>query len=247
MNVLACADLRDGPLGKVTSVIDGDTVVLESGLVVRLVGIQAPKLPLGRDGFEPWPLADEAKQTLEDMVLGTEVRLRYGGQREDRHGRALAHLFLENDFWVQESMLKVGLARVYSFADNRFCLAELYSAEGHARVEKVGIWTDPYYALRYADQPERLLAREGHYELVEGRVLEAAQSGSLVYLNFGRRWKTDFTLVIDKAGQRTFAKAGIDPLSYEGALIRVRGWIDERDGPRIEVTHPEQIEVLAAR
>ena len=31
----------------------------------------------------------------------------------------------------------------------------------------------------------------------------------------------------------------------EGALVRIRGWVDDRDGPRIEVTHPEQIEVLA--
>ena len=48
-------------------VIDGDTVVLESGLEIRLVGIQAPKLPLGRPEFEPWPLADEAKARLADL------------------------------------------------------------------------------------------------------------------------------------------------------------------------------------
>lgn len=248
VNALACDALRDGAVGIVRSVTDGDTVVLESGLVVRLVGMQAPKLPLGRDGFEPWPLAEEAKRALEDMVLGAQVQLRYGGQPVDRHGRALAHMFFEGsagDSWVQENMLEAGLARVYSFADNRFCLNELYMAEAHARVEKFGIWTDPYYQLRYADQPEQLLAREGHYELVEGRVLAAAKSGSLVYLNFGRRWKTDFTAVIDRAGQRAFDKAGVDPLALEGALIRVRGWIDVHDGPRVEVTHPEQIEVLA--
>ena len=44
-----------------------------------------------------------------------------------------------------------------------------------------------------------------------------------------------------------FERAGLDPLRLEGALVRVRGWVDERDGPRIEVTHPEQIEVLATR
>ena len=40
-------------------------------------------------------------------------------------------------------------------------------------------------------------------------------------------------------------KAGLDPLALDNALIRVRGWIESGDGPRIEVTHPEQIEVLA--
>jgi hypothetical protein len=53
--------------------------------------------------------------------------------------------------------------------------------------------------------------------------------------------------VIEAPALRLFAEDGIDPLVLDGALIRVRGWVDDRDGPRIEITHPEQIEVLAAR
>ena len=40
----------------VVAVVDGDTVVLDDGRQVRLVGIQAPKLPLGRRNFRKWPL-----------------------------------------------------------------------------------------------------------------------------------------------------------------------------------------------
>jgi hypothetical protein len=183
------------------------------------------------------------------MALGALVQLRHGGEKIDRHGRVLAHMFVEGDeeIWTQHAMVTAGFARVYSFADNRLCLEELLRAEAVARVEKRGIWAEPYYQLRYADQPERLLERVDHYELVEGRVLAAERSGSRVYLNFGRYWKEDFTIVIDRSGQKAFAAAGIDPLIYDGALIRVRGWIDDRDGPRIEVSHPEQIEVLATR
>jgi hypothetical protein len=36
-------------------------------------------------------------------------------------------------------------------------------------------------------------------------------------------------------------------MTLEGALVRIRGWVDDRGGPRIEITHPEQIEVLATR
>ena len=59
-----------GTSARGVEVVDGDTVVLEDGRRVRLVGIQAPKLPLGRPGFERWPLADEAKHALESLVLG---------------------------------------------------------------------------------------------------------------------------------------------------------------------------------
>lgn len=48
---LPAADLRAGERARVAAVVDGDTVVLTTGRQVRLVGLQAPKLPLGRVGF----------------------------------------------------------------------------------------------------------------------------------------------------------------------------------------------------
>jgi micrococcal nuclease len=247
--VSACESLREGPRGVVASVTDGDTVLLDNGLVVRLIGIQAPKLPLGREDFPAWPMAEEAKQALSELVLGASVVVRHGGETVDRHGRALGHLFLAGDSgaWVQEAMVAQGLARVYSFPDNRACLAELMAAESRARAMRLGIWTDPYYTVRRADQPAEIARRAGHYELVEGRVLLAERAGGRVYLNFGRYWKEDFTVVIERRALRLFADSGLDPLQLEDALLRVRGWVDDRDGPRIEVTHPEQIEVLATR
>lgn len=246
---LACEGLRDGPMGVVVEVTDGDTVLLDSDIKVRLIGMQAPKLPLGREGFETWPLADIAKAALEELALGQTVQLRYAGEQMDRHGRVLAHMFVDgaDEVWAQKAMLEAGLARVYSFSDNRFCLDTLYQAERAARLARRGIWTDPFYALRQADAPEGLLALAGNYELVEGRVLNADQSGSRIYLNFGRYWKEDFTVVIDRDAQKLFADAGIDPLRFEDTLVRVRGWIDDHDGPRIDVSHPEQIELLATR
>ena len=60
----ACEGLRDGPKGTVTEIVDGDTLLLDTGLVVRLIGIQAPKLALGRDGYDDWPKGNEAKAAL---------------------------------------------------------------------------------------------------------------------------------------------------------------------------------------
>ena len=48
--------------GRVVDVVDGDTLFLDNGVQVRLVGIQAPKLPLGRRNFKTWPLAKDAKK-----------------------------------------------------------------------------------------------------------------------------------------------------------------------------------------
>lgn len=244
----ACDGLRDGPKGIVTEIVDGDTLLLDNGLVVRLVGIQAPHLALGRTGLTDWPMGEDAKRALAAIVLKKPIMLAYGGAEKDRYGRSLAQVFITGEassVWVQEAMIRAGMARAYAFSDNRACMPELLAAEGRARLERVGIWGDSYYSVRRADRPAALLQLEGHYELVEGRVLLAEASQGLVFLNFGRFWKEDFTAVIDRGGLKLFAEAGIDPTKLGGALVRVRGWVDIKDGPRIEVTHPEQIEILA--
>lgn len=228
----------------VTAVVDGDTLLLESVIdgsnEVRLVGIQAPKLPLGRKGFKKWPLADRSKAMLESFVLGRTVVLKSGGRGMDRHGRLLAHVFVAGQ-WVQGAMLERGMARVYSFADNRARVAQMLALEAQARARGQGIWGDSWYALRNPENLERLI---GTFQLVEGVVFDAATVRGRTYLNFSDNWRQDFTISLDKKAFALFADAGIDPLSFRNRAIRVRGWLKKRNGPMIEVTHPEQIEVL---
>ena len=63
-------------------------------------------------------------------------------------------------------------------------------------------------------------------------------------MNFGRRWSEDFTVTIAKRNGRMFSAAGLEPKKLERARVRVRGFIEERGGPWIEASRPEQIEVL---
>ena len=239
------AALQPERSARAVAIVDGDTLVLEDGLEVRLVGIQAPKLPLGRPGFEAWPLAEEAKAALGRLALNRRVALAYGGRRVDRHGRALAHLTLEDGTWVQGRLLALGMARVYSFADNRALVAEMLALERDARAAGLGIWAEPFYALRRAEALSAG-AREdiGTFQLVEGRVRAAAEVRGRVYLNFAEDWRSDFTVSLAPAVRRLFEREGLDPLAYEGRRLRVRGWLHLRNGPMIEATHPEQIELL---
>ncbi|NNG04561.1 MAG: thermonuclease family protein [Inquilinus sp.] len=232
--------IRDGA-ARVVGIVDGDTVMLDSGVEVRLVGLQAPKLALGRRGFVEWPLADRSRDALADLVLDRRVTLAYGGRRVDRHGRALAHLINEDGLWVQGEMLRLGMARVYSFADNRTAVAEMLAAEGEARAAGAGIWNHPFYAVRTVEEADRL---HDSFQLVEGVVIDAAKVRGRVYLNFGTNWRDDFTVSIAPSDVRAFGEAGQDPLGLTGRRVRVRGWIYERNGPMIDATHPEQIELI---
>lgn len=226
----------------VREVIDGDTLTLDTGESVRLAGIQAPKLPMGRPDLAPWPLADEARDALGELTLGQRVRLSYGGARTDRYRRLLAHLHREGDgVWVQGEMLRRGLARVYTFADNRAMAGEMLALEGEARAAGRGVWGHGFYRVR---QTTSLDADTGSFQLVEGKILSAARIRDYMYLNFGSDYRTDFTVSIHKRNWRHFETSGNDPMGWAGRTVRVRGWLDRLNGPMIEITHPEQIEIL---
>ena len=235
------APLAHGDSQRVVAVIDGDTLVLEDGSEVRLVGIQAPKLALGRSDFAAQPLAEEAKAALEEMTLGQTVALSYGGQRIDRWGRRLAHLHDQRGRWIQGELLASGLARVYTFRDNRALAAAMLAAERAARENGRGIWGDPFFQVRTVAETEALIDT---FQIVEGEVLDAAVVRGRAYLNFGADWREDFTVTVSPKDRRAFTSAGLDLESLAGREIRVRGWLDSYNGPQIELTHPEQLEII---
>jgi hypothetical protein len=90
--------------------------------------------------------------------------------------------------------------------------------------------------------PTAAPAEQGHFALVEGKVVSVRESGATIYVNFGRRWTEDFTVTILKRNERSFTAAGLEPKTLTGRHIRVRGWIEERGGPWIAAARPEQIE-----
>ena len=254
--------VRDGT-ARAVAIVDGDTLVLDDGREVRLKGIQAPKLPLGRSGFEAWPLADEAKARLEVLANGKPAQLRYGGARGDRHGRVLAHVFVPQEgqhVWLQQAMLNQGLARVYTFKDNRACAAELLTTERGARAAARGIWSDPFYAIRDAADADDLNRLLGRFEIVEGAVKSAALVRGKLYLNFGQDYRSDFTVTVGERDIRIFLQderwsellqGGEErsrPLEqFAGKQLRMRGWLSRNNGPEIVATHPEQIEFTGDR
>jgi len=234
--------LVDGGQARVTAVIDGDTVVLDDGRQVRLVGIQAPKLALGRPNFAAWPLGEESKSALSEMVLNRDVNLHLGTTPQDRHGRVLAHLTrAQDDLWLQGEMLKRGLARVYTFPDNRALGGELLSLERQARSDARGMWALPFYALRTVDNAQFDI---GTFQIVEGRVQYTAKIKKRIYLNFGADWRSDFTIKVSVRDERLFQDAGIDLLALKGQRVRVRGWLKSQNGAMIELDHPERLELL---
>lgn len=81
--VSADGALQLGEWGAVAAMFDGEMLVLESVTEVRLVGIQTPKIPVGRGGFGAWLLGEGARVALKNFALGRGVELHYGGRQID--------------------------------------------------------------------------------------------------------------------------------------------------------------------
>jgi micrococcal nuclease len=86
--------------------------------------------------------------------------------------------------------------------------------------DKAGIWENYSKVL----PPEEAEAHEGSFQIVEGRIESAALKQNRIYLNFGKDWKTDFTISIAPGGQARLLEAESRPAAMEretGARARV--------------------------
>jgi endonuclease YncB( thermonuclease family) len=221
--------------GHVAAVLDARSFRLEDGREVRLAGIE--------------PVASEKQaasrtQALARILIGREVKLRGDDDTPDRYGRQPAFVFLAPaETLVQGELLAQGEALVSATVADKECASLLMAAEAAARQAKLGIWADPA-AIKNSESPGDILAGIGRFTLVEGKVLSVRQAGATTYLNFGRNWTRDFAVTISRRVLPVFEAASVVPKSLENRRIRVRGFVEARGGPRIDVLRVEQIELL---
>ncbi len=228
--------LDDIGTGVVRAALDGRVLLLADGREVRLAGLETPQ--------HDEAALTAARDRLGALALGRTLALKRLDPAPDRYGRIVAFAHRDEETRsLQEMLLAQGHARAAAHIGDAGCAKTLLAAEREARGAARGLWSDPAQALRRADRPAEILADRGRFAIVEGRVASVRESGATVYVNFGRRWSEDFTASLLKRHQRTFAAAGIDLAALAGRTVRIRGIVEERGGPWIELLRPEQIEI----
>lgn len=239
----ACT-LQAGPTRSVVRVIDSETVLLDDREEVRLIGALAPRSPDLDPGAQPWPPEEAAIAALQSLVQGRSVSLATSGRERDRYGRRLAHLFVDNDgerMWVQGELLGSGHARAYGLPGSYTCMRELLAHEQVAREANIGLWANAAYAVRSARATGDLMRRRNSYEIVAGTVTKVTTTKSRTYVNFGPDWRRDFTAGIETRVLRANPEWAKTLASLEGRRVEVRGWIQYRNGPYVDIEDPSQI------
>ena len=131
----------------VRRVIDGDTVQLRDGRLVRYLGIDTPEVRR-REGsrwvVDPEPMSREATAFNRALVQGRVVRLEYDAKRHDRFDRTLAYVYVSDgeggEVMVNAALVREGLAELLIIPPNVKYAEEFRALAEEARRARRGLW-----------------------------------------------------------------------------------------------------------
>lgn len=123
---------------KVHMAIDGDTLRLHDGRLVRLIGIDAPEIDHNSHPAEP--LAYNALRLLGRLVNGKRVRLESDRATHDTYGRTLAYVYNDKGDLINLALITRGFAYVRCVPPNIEAHEQLLKAQREAMATKRGIW-----------------------------------------------------------------------------------------------------------
>ena len=134
--------------------VDGDTVELADGRLVRYIGIDAPEVRR-REGAgwveDPEPMGREAADFNRRLVEGKPVRLEYDVQTHDRFGRLLAYVYVSasaeggsppdgHEVMANVELLRAGLAQPLTIPPNARHAERFRALAEAARRDRRGLW-----------------------------------------------------------------------------------------------------------
>ncbi|NJD08262.1 MAG: DUF4124 domain-containing protein [Methylococcaceae bacterium] len=215
---------------RVKKVYDGDTIILENGERVRLLGLNTPEIAGSYRDEEPG--GPQARDWLSGKIAGLRVRLETDAESKDRYGRTLAHVFTADGTHINLALVKAGLATTDVFPPNLKYVDAMAAAEREAERNRAGIW-----GMRdYQPKPVERLNRSdavGWQRLV-GTVTALSDGRNYAGLRFGERLEVR----IPKQNLRLFPALS----SYLGQKLEARGWLSRQARkPALWVRHPSAL------
>ena len=136
---------------KVVRAVDGDTLKLENGERVRLIGIDTPEMhesdKLYRDSQRTkqdirsiQELGRRAYEFTRNLVEGKRVSLEFDAEKQDKYGRLLAYVYLKDGTFVNAEIVKQGYASLMTYPPNVKYADLFLKLYQEARENRRGLW-----------------------------------------------------------------------------------------------------------
>ena len=128
------------PVGATAAVVeyvhDGDTLFLDDGRKVRMLGINTPEIGENAECY-----GDEATAVLRGLLPeGTHVWVQHDVEPLDQYGRSLLFVYTDDGANVNLALLSAGAAEVEMYEPNVLLRDEVYAAQDAARGAGLGLW-----------------------------------------------------------------------------------------------------------
>lgn len=124
-------------LFKVVKVIDGDTITLENGEVVRYIGIDTPETVHPSKPVQCF--GKEASEKNKELVEGKMVRLEKDVSERDKYNRLLRYVWI-GDMFVNDYLVREGYAYASTYPPDVKYADQFLKAQQEARERKKGLW-----------------------------------------------------------------------------------------------------------
>lgn len=244
---LSAADLHAAQKVSVSEVIDGDTIRLASGKLVRFIGINTPEIDHKLGNSQAF--AEKARDRLKTLIAGfnNSVVLRFGSQRTDRYGRQLAHVFTLDGENIEADLLDEGLGVWIVVPPNLDFMACYQAGEKRARDAKAGVWAEQF---RQPVDTRLLRNNDTGFQWIQGKIVRIGKGRANWWLNF-----EDVSPQLKQKHSRVTLRVHKDDLHYfEGQLlenllnkeVRVKGWVSHyKEQLVMSLRHPASLEIVS--
>lgn len=132
------ADSGDRESGRVTHVVDGDTIRIGEERI-RLIGVDTPETR--KPGTPVQCFGKKATAFMERLVDGRAVTLELDADHRDRYGRLLAYVRRKEDgLFVNAELVARGYAQVLTVPPNVRYADRFLALQRRARERGLGLW-----------------------------------------------------------------------------------------------------------
>ncbi len=246
--VEACPPRHIDEVARVNYVYDGDTLQLEDGRKIRLIGIDTAEIFSKRGSIDESVKhsGEQAKAALKRLLSRSSqhIGLAFGAQRFDRYQRTLAHVYLPDGENLQAALISQGHAIAFTTPPNDFMSDCYRRLEVMAMSKKLGIWALPRYQLKRTAQ---LTQNSDGFHRLQAKVT--------------RIWQTPYrvTLLLDDSVEVKIRRYDLPNFNahmlntLENKNIEIRGWLhiknvaqstDDKKQYFMTLRHPDAIKVL---
>ena len=134
----------------VVKVIDGDTIKLENGEVVRYIGIDTPETVHPSKPVQCF--GKESSDKNKELVEGKLVKLEKDITDRDKYGRLLRYVWV-GDLFVNDYLVRQGYAYAYTYPPDVKYSNQFVEAQKEARENNRGLWNLCQQATEPATPP----------------------------------------------------------------------------------------------